>query len=96
LANLDTESPMSISVSERWVMGVGGTSEMSIASRRVAVAERHRILWHAHQPSTFLPPPFELETYCVAARTAGRKTRDETVAVRRSGLNDLEIDAIVV
>jgi hypothetical protein len=44
LANLETDSPMSVSVSERWVIGVGGTSVMSSASRRAAVLERHRIL----------------------------------------------------
>jgi hypothetical protein len=34
---------MSISVSDRCVIGVGGTSEMSTASRRAAVVDRHRI-----------------------------------------------------
>jgi len=39
---------------------------------------------------------FLLETYCGATRAAGRRVRDEAVAVRRSGLSDLEIEAMLL
>jgi hypothetical protein len=71
-------------------MGVGGTSEMSRASRRAAVLERHRIL-------SLLALQFasgSCKTYCGAARRAGRRVRDGA-AVRKSGLSVLEMDAMV-
>lgn len=40
-------------------------------------------------------PPYSQDTYCGAARTAGRTVRDEATAVRRSGLSDREKDAMV-
>jgi hypothetical protein len=71
-------------------MGVGGTSEMSRASRRAAVLERHRILWLLALQFASV----SCTTYCGAARRAGRRVRDGA-AVRKSGLSDLEMDAMV-
>jgi hypothetical protein len=68
---------------------------MSRASFRKAVAERHRILYRL--VSVYLHVPCAIpQSYCGAARAAGRRVRDVAFAARTSGLKVLDIDAMVV